>query len=103
MKRERLTYEEHRQFAERILCLLQDLDSLCCMAMHHGDERHAVKNSYCTCTPLTIRLLLDIGKSANALQCHMEQSLALADGNDGRSWDLYFPQDRPGARVNYRC
>lgn len=99
MKRERLTYEQHQQVAERLLCLLQDLDSLCSMAMHHDGET----NSYWSCTPLTIQLILTIGRNANALQSHLEQSLALADGNDSRSWELYFPRDRPGARVNYRC
>jgi hypothetical protein len=49
----------------------------------------------------TFRTIHKAGRAAKNIQCHFESLLSRQDRTDKRSWELYSPEDRPGARGTY--
>jgi hypothetical protein len=62
-------------------------------------DRSIRKNTRGWPLPPRVRLALSIGAEANRLQMRLEGSLAAM--GDPRSWELYYPADRPAARTAY--
>lgn len=86
MKKHRLTWEQHERVAAHVVGILEHLHEL----WKVFDERRETRSWN--------RRLLRIGQLTNSLQMEMESDLTRLDGNDLRSWDLYYP-DTPAART----
>ena len=95
-----ITFDEHKEIAEQVLNLQEGVDRLW-HYLHKITADPTVTPARRRAANKLLSKVHTVGRAAKRVQETAETDLSRQDNGDLRSWPLYYPDDRPGARTNY--